>query len=102
MAQPKLQAEFFVDKHGTIFIKEKPIPHNLRRMIYERDGGMCMLCKVRVTKAGEFKYGVYSSNYLPPAHVDHIIPRSRGGRNDVSNLRLLCESCNESKGAKLS
>lgn len=27
-------------------------------------------------------------------HVDHIIPRSRGGSSDASNLALACESCN--------
>lgn len=30
--------------------------------------------------------------------VDHKIPRSRGGSNDISNLVLACVSCNASKG----
>ena len=32
-------------------------------------------------------------------HVDHIIPVSRGGTNDPSNLRTLCSECNIGRGA---
>jgi 5-methylcytosine-specific restriction endonuclease McrA len=31
---------------------------------------------------------------------DHITPRSRGGLNTPTNIRVLCRSCNSSKGAK--
>jgi len=32
--------------------------------------------------------------------VDHILPVSRGGRNDVENLQMLCQPCNSSKRDK--
>lgn len=32
--------------------------------------------------------------------VDHIFPRSRGGRDDITNFQALCYRCNTNKGAR--
>lgn len=32
--------------------------------------------------------------------VEHIVPKSKGGSNKVSNLTIACRSCNEAKGNK--
>jgi hypothetical protein len=31
------------------------------------------------------------------AHVDHIVPKGKGGLNCINNLRIMCAHCNESK-----
>lgn len=33
--------------------------------------------------------------------VDHIIPKSKGGTDDLENLRVMCKKHNTSKGARL-
>ena len=33
-----------------------------------------------------------------PIDVDHIVPRSLGGLNDISNYQALCSECNTNKG----
>src|SRR5262249_914955 len=33
-----------------------------------------------------------------PWEIDHILPRSRGGSDRVSNLALSCHACNQAKG----
>jgi 5-methylcytosine-specific restriction endonuclease McrA len=33
-----------------------------------------------------------------PLEVEHIVPRSRGGSNRVSNLTIACHDCNQAKG----
>ena len=35
-----------------------------------------------------------------PLEIEHILPKSRGGSNRVSNLTLACRTCNEKKGAQ--
>jgi len=35
-----------------------------------------------------------------PLQVEHIIPKSRGGSNRISNLTLACEPCNLTKGTQ--
>lgn len=53
--------------------------------ILKNQRGKCIYCPTRLRD----KY-----------HVDHVVPLSKGGRNDRQNLQLLCEPCNLSKGSK--
>lgn len=42
----------------------------------------------------------YCSKKDVPLEIEHIIPKSRGGTNKVSNLTLACRGCNQRKGNK--
>lgn len=55
-----------------------------RKRILERDHHVC---QVRLVCAG-----------APATHVDHIVPKSRGGTDDDSNLRAACADCNLKRG----
>ncbi len=35
-----------------------------------------------------------------PLEIEHIMPKSKGGSNRVSNLTLACHSCNQKKGSQ--
>jgi 5-methylcytosine-specific restriction endonuclease McrA len=41
---------------------------------------------------------VYCGKKNLPLEIDHVIPKSKGGSDRVSNLTLACHSCNQTKG----
>jgi len=43
---------------------------------------------------------VYCGAENIPLQVEHIVPKARGGSNQVSNLTLACEPCNKKKGSQ--
>ena len=55
--------------------------------ISKHTDGRCAACGTRDFEISEM-------------HVDHIIPRSRGGADVEANLHLLCPQCNMRKGNK--
>jgi hypothetical protein len=61
-----------------------PVPVEMRRSVFERDGGRCVECG-----------GSFDLQY------DHVIPFSLGGATTVENLQLMCGDCNRTKGATL-
>ena len=55
----------------------------LRSYVFHRDGARCVYC-------GDAKAERYE--------LDHILPKSRGGTDRVSNLVVSCQQCNIAKG----
>lgn len=43
----------------------------------------------------------YCSTTEEPFHIDHIVPRLRGGTDDPDNLTVACAHCNCSKSDRL-
>ena len=74
------------DDSDTTDLKQNirlPINSSLRKLIFERDLYRCINC------------GTHKS-----LSVDHIIPVSKGGGNEIKNLQTLCTTCNSSKGSR--
>jgi hypothetical protein len=61
-----------------------PIPSEIRRMVFERDGGRCVEC---------------DSNF--DLQYDHVLPVALGGATTAQNLQLLCADCNQRKSDSL-
>ena len=53
-----------------------------RAAVLDRDGHTCVLCR------------------QPATEVDHIVPRWRGGSDEMANLRALCTPCHRARSAR--
>lgn len=69
-----------------------------RQAIYERDEWICQICLEPVDRTLVYHAGVYEPGL---ASLDHILPRSLGGSDDDSNLRLAHWLCNSLRGAAI-
>jgi diadenosine tetraphosphate (Ap4A) HIT family hydrolase len=59
---------------------------SLRYEVLKRAGFRCELCGISADRRA--------------IEVDHILPRKRGGSDDLTNLQALCFKCNANKGAR--
>jgi hypothetical protein len=66
--------------------KDPDLRPGRRYDVLARDGFACRYCG---RKAPEVTL-----------HVDHVVPRAKGGSDDPSNLVAACSACNQGKGVK--
>lgn len=76
-----IETTFEYTKSNT---KRKPIPDNIKALVWTRDKGSCLIC-----------------NSTKALHFDHIIPIAKGGSNHAENIQILCQTCNLKKSDKI-
>lgn len=64
---------------------ESRLTNRGRLEVAERAQGCCEYCQSQAQFSAD------------PFSIEHIIPRSRGGTDDLSNLALSCQGCNNRK-----
>jgi len=66
--------------------KRKAIPKSVRFEVFKRDSFTCQYC------------GRAAPDVI--LELDHILPVSKGGENDITNLITSCKACIQGKGAR--
>ena len=73
----------FIDVYGHEFLKGWDT-HERRLQTYERDKGRCrLIASPRCRGFANWNDG----------ETDHILPRGKGGSDDLDNLRWVCKPC---------
>lgn len=62
--------------------------NNVREKLIEENGNICCICGRQ-----------FDESNIPT--IDHIIPISRGGTDEIDNLQLTCQACNIRKSNKI-
>ncbi|MFJ4703186.1 HNH endonuclease [Streptomyces sp. NPDC088768] len=95
-ASPRLRSLASMQLGLAVAKSPDTAPRGVRALVLEQDGWQCRHC------------GWQPGDPVPAGRplarcleLDHVHPRSRGGSDDVSNLQVLCTSCNTSKGARI-
>src|SRR5947208_13534848 len=65
-----------------------PSVESYRALVEARAGGACEYCRLLQAATGV------------TFHIEHVMPRSRGGVTQMSNLALSCPGCNLAKAER--
>jgi hypothetical protein len=76
---------------GKVLI-ERGISAKLRAEVFDRNGFTCQMCGVTPGDVDPY------TGRKVRLHVGHIVDKNLGGKDELSNLRTLCSTCNQ--GAK--
>jgi 5-methylcytosine-specific restriction protein A len=68
-------------------IQRRSLSRRKQNAVFARDGFKCMECR--------------DEPGVEMLHIDHVVPVSAGGSDDLTNLRVLCATCNLRKANKI-
>lgn len=99
-------------QHGTTFVAELNFnelfeyTEHRRLSVFCAKGTVCVCCSIEGTRfivsvdnGGAVHYDVYTDDYSLMT-VDHVIPLSGGGEDEIENKIPMCSDCNFIKGSR--
>ena len=62
-------------------------PRPTKKNLWIRDKGLCQYCLNKITVSN--------------CTIDHVMPKSKGGKHEWKNIVLACSPCNQKKGSRI-
>ncbi len=90
-------------QYNRKYVKEHPENARVNRHNYftrKTQAGGSFTLKQWVELCQRFDFKCLRCKKKKKLTVDHVIPVSRGGTSDISNIQPLCINCNTSKGTR--
>lgn len=69
---------------------ERAVSKETRSLVLERNGFTCQMCGAEAGQPHPYAPGKKTR-----LHIGHVLDKSKGGGDDIQNLRALCSVCNE-------
>ena len=102
----------FIGKHKKDYDGDLIKMDSQRYELFSKKGCKCVVCglegkyfaKERDRKCQTYHFNLYGINEQGEEIMltkDHIIPKSKGGANHISNYQTMCIVCNYAKGNKI-
>ncbi len=82
--------EYLLESPKPVPAFSREVSKETRAFVLDRNGFTCQMCGA---VAGEPH--PYNSSRKTRLHIGHIVDKSKGGTDDLSNLRAICSVCNE-------
>lgn len=100
-----MQAQYFhydiIETYPLSKLEE--LKEHRRLKVFYHKGTKCVKCGIEATQLalgegrGKLHIDVYTDDFYPLT-IDHILPKSLGGSDNLDNLQPMCCLCNWSKG----
>jgi len=82
----RLPSVIQIQTKESVYKREFKVFRPSKYNVYHRDEGKCSYCTKKLT--------------YQEATLDHIVPKSKNGKTEYSNLTLACNNCNTQKSNK--